>query len=286
MVNFKNMAIRKRTTRRKTGTATARRRSTTPRKRNSTATTAASFLVPLVFIVGILFCLGFLTFMGYRTVTASAFFDVKKIDIRGVNRVSKEQIEKIVSQRSEKSGVWNADLTAIKDDVEKLTQVKSAIISRVLPDGLRVNVIEREARAIVRLDRGDLWADDGAVLFDLVGKNDDRPPFVMIGWDENKTDRATKDNQERVKIYLKMLEEWQDYELAKRVSVVDLTDLRTPEVSVQDSSGTKTVILSKDNFGKKLQIGLENLANRGTEVTGINVSDVSPKLMYAKKTEN
>ena len=225
-------------------------------------------------------------FMGYRTVTASAFFDVKKIDIRGVHRVSKEEIEKIVSQQSEKSGVWNANLTAIKDDVEKLTQVKSAVVSRVLPDGLRVNVIEREARAIVRLERGDLWADDGAVLFDLVGKNDARPPFVMIGWDETKTERATKDNQERVKIYLKMLDEWQDFQLAKRVNVVNLVDLRTPQVSVQDSGGTKTVILSKDNFAKKLQLGLENLANRGTEVTGINVSDVSPKLIYAKKTEN
>ncbi len=225
-------------------------------------------------------------FMGYRTVTASAFFDVKKIDIRGVHRISKEEIEKIVSQQSEKSGVWNANLTGIKDDVEKLTQVKSAVVSRVLPDGLRVNVIEREARAIVRLERGDLWADDGAVLFDLVGKNDARPPFVMIGWDETKTERATKDNQERVKIYLKMLDEWQDFQLAKRVNVVNLADLRTPQVSVQDSGGTKTVILSKDNFAKKLQLGLENLANRGTEVTGINVSDVSPKLIYAKKTEN
>ena len=278
------MAIQKRTTRRKTGTTAKRRRSTTPRSRISQS--AANFLVPFVFIVGILFCLGFLTFMGYRTVTASAFFDVKKIDIRGANRVSKEEIEKIVSQRSEKSGVWNADLTSIRDDIEKITPVKSAVVSRVLPDGLRVNVLEREARAIVRLERGDLWADDGAVLFDLVGKNDARPPFVMTGWDESKTDRATKDNQERVKIYLKMLDEWQDFELAKRVSVVNLADLRMPQAFVQDSNGTKNVILAKDNFAKKLQMGLENLANRGNEVTGINVSDVSPKLIYLKKAEN
>ena len=149
-----------------------------------------------------------------------------------------------------------------------------------------MNVMEREARAIVRLERGDLWADDGAVLFDLVGKNEARPPFVMTGWDETKTDRATKDNQERVKIYLKMLDEWQNFELARRVSVVNLADLRMPQAFVQDSSGTKNVILSKDNFAKKLQLGLENLANRGTEVTGINVSDVSPKLIYVKKTEN
>ena len=42
-----------------------------------------NFFVPLFFIVCILFCLGFLAFMGYRTVTASAFFDVKQIEVKG-----------------------------------------------------------------------------------------------------------------------------------------------------------------------------------------------------------
>ena len=105
----------------------------------------------------------------------------KQIDVRGVSRVSKDDIEKIVSRQTEKSGVWNADLVTIREDIEKITQVKSAVVSRVLPDGLRVNLIEREPRAVVRLERGDLWADDGAVLFDLVGKNDDAPAVCDEG---------------------------------------------------------------------------------------------------------
>ncbi|MGI8640711.1 MAG: cell division protein FtsQ/DivIB [Pyrinomonadaceae bacterium] len=264
------MATRKRTTQRKTGTTTKRRRSTTPRKQSSGR--AENFLVPFVFVVGILFCLGFLMFMGYRTVTASAFFDVKKIDIRGAGRVSKDDIEKIVSRQTEKSGVWNADLMTIRDDIEKITQVKSAAVSRVLPDGLRVNLIEREPRAIVRLERGDLWADDGAVLFDLVGKNDARPPFVMTGWDESKTDKAAKDNQERVKIYLKMLDEWQNFELAKRVSVVNLSNLQAPKATVQDSGETVTLELARENFGKRLQKSLEIIAGKGKEIESVNLN--------------
>ena len=228
--------------------------------------------MPFVFVVGILFCLGFLMFMGYRTVTASAFFDVKKIDIRGAGRVSKDDIEKIVSRQTEKSGVWNADLMTIRDDIEKITQVKSAAVSRVLPDGLRVNLIEREPRAIVRLERGDLWADDGAVLFDLVGKNDARPPFVMTGWDESKTDKAAKDNQERVKIYLKMLDEWQNFELAKRVSVVNLSNLQAPKATVQDSGETVTLELARENFGKRLQKSLEIIAGKGKEIESVNLN--------------
>ncbi|MEO8073159.1 MAG: FtsQ-type POTRA domain-containing protein [Acidobacteriota bacterium] len=265
------MATRKRTTRRKTGTtATRRKRTVSSRGQNSGA--AAKFIVPFVFTVGILFCLGFLLFMGYRTVTASSFFDVKKIDVRGINRVSENDIEKIVSRQTEKSGVWNADLATIKEDIEKITQVKSAIVSRILPDGLRVNLIERQPRAVVRLDRGDLWADDDAVLFDLVEKNETRPPFVLKGWDESRTDKAAKNNQERVKIYLKMLDEWQEFELAKRVSAVNLSDLQAPQVTVQDSGETVTLELSKDNFAKRLQKSLEIIAGRGKEIESVSLN--------------
>ena len=265
------MAARKRTTQRKTGaTAARRKRGASSRGQNSGA--AAKFIVPFVFAVGILFCMGFLLFMGYRTVTASTFFDVKKVDVRGLSRVAKDDIEKIVSRQTDRSGVWNADLVTIREDIEKITQIKSAVVSRVLPDGLRVNLIEREPRAVVRLERGDLWADDGAVLFDLVGKNDERPPFVIKGWDENKTDRAAKDNQERVKIYLKMLDEWQEFELAKRVSVVNLSDLQSPQVIVQDSGETVTLEMSKDNFAKRLQKSLEIIAGRGREIESVSLN--------------
>src|SRR5215217_7175452 len=106
----------------------------------------ANFFVPLFLIFCILFCLGFLGFMGYRTVTASGFFDVKKIDVRGVNRASTDEIEKIVASQTQKCGVWNADLKEIKTKVENLAFVKSAAVSRGLPDGVRVNVIERVPR--------------------------------------------------------------------------------------------------------------------------------------------
>ena len=260
----------KKTTPRKTGTAVKRRRNAASRKQGSSS--AANFFVPLVFAVGILFCLAFLLFMGYRTVTASAFFDVKKIDVRGASRVSRDDIEKIVNRQTDKSGVWNADLVTIREDIEKITQIKSAVVSRVLPDGLRINLIEREPRAVVRLGRGDLWADDGAVLFDPVGKNEERPPFIMTGWDESKTDKAAKDNQERVKIYLKMLDEWQTFDLAKRVSLVNLTDFQAPQVVVQDSGETVTLELAKDNFGKRLQKSLEIIAGRGKEIESVGLN--------------
>jgi cell division septal protein FtsQ len=228
------MAIQKRGTTRKTNVAAKRpRRTSANRKKDSGAFT--NFFVPLFFIVGILFCLGFLSLMGYRTVTASAFFDVKRIEVRGTNRASREEVERIARAYTEKSGVWNADLKAIKGDVEKNNLIKTAVVARVLPDALVVNITERIPRAVVRTDGGDFWADEEAVILGAVGKDEARPPFVLRGWDEAKNERAAKENRERVKIYGKMMIEWQDYELARRVAWVNLADLREPQAVVQDS---------------------------------------------------
>lgn len=248
-------------------TSAARKpRKRTVGKRSQSTGNFANFFVPLFLIVGILFGLGFLSLMGYRTVTASSFFDTKTIDVRGVTRASKDDIERIVRLQTQKSGVWNADLADIKIDVEKLMFVKSAVVSRILPDGVRVSVNERIPRVVVRMKARDIWADEESVLLGAVKEDETRPPFVLRGWDESKSDKAAKDNQERVKIYLKMLNDWQDYDLAKRVSEVNLTDLQNPEISIPDSGNQMTISLGRENFGKRLRGALEGLTGKGSTI--------------------
>jgi cell division septal protein FtsQ len=279
----KNMATRKRKTTTMTNKSTTKpvkRRRTTPVRRK-TSGKSGSFFVPLFLMFGILFCLGFLLFMGYRTVTASSFFDVKAIEINGVSRASKDEIERIVLTQTEKSGAWNADLKVIKADIEKLTLVKSAVVSRILPDGIRVNVIERNKQAIVQTGNGDFWVDEDAAVLGAVAKDDQRPPFVLRGWDASESDKAIKENQERVRVYLKMLNDWKQFELSKRVTVVDLSDLREPQAIVQDSGELVTIVMAKDNFSK-LKTGLEDIAGRGCKVESIDVSSAQSRLTYRK----
>lgn len=207
--------------------------------------------------------------MGYRTVTASAFFDVRKIEVQGTSHVAPAEVEKIVRAETEKSGVWKADLGEIRGNVERLGFVKTATVSRVLPDGVRVNVVERKPVAVVRIEGGDFWADEDGVILTAVGKTESRPPFVLQGWERDKTENAAKNNRERVRLYLQMLEEWREFELAKRVVAVDLTDLQEPEAVVIDSGEPVKVVLGKENYAKHLRKALEVIANKGKEVESI-----------------
>ena len=228
-------------------------------------------VVPLFLILCILTCLGFLTFMGYQTVTASSFFDMKKVEVRGTTRVSREEIERIVRAEMAKSSVWNANVDEIRTEIEKLPFVKSVAVSRILPDGVRVNVSERMPRAVVRLGSGDVWVDDDALVLGKAEKNDLQNAFILRGWDEAKTDKAIKDNQERIRIFRKITEDLQNTSVAERVTAINLTYLQDAQVVVEDSGETVSVFLGREDFGKRLRTALDNLAGRGKEI-GILIS--------------
>ena len=271
------MATRKRTPAKKTTAVTkprTRRKTTTASSRRTTRKGAGNFVnffVPLFFILCIVFCIGFLAFMGYRTVAASSFFDVKQIEVKGTNKVSREAVEKIVRIESEKNGVWNADLQKIREEIEKADFVKNATVSRILPDGIRVNVTERTPKAIARIDGGDFWVDEDGVILVLAGKNEAQPPFFIQGWNRDKTEKAQEENKERVKIYLEMLDQWQEYELAKRVKAVDLTNIKEPKAITVDSGESVAIELENGNLANRLKDGIKAIAGRGSNYQAVNI---------------
>ncbi len=246
-----------------------RRRTAISSRKGKSSGHIFNVLVPLGFILAILSGLGFLLVMGYRTVTASSFFGVKNIDIRGVSRASKDEIERIVRQQAEKNGVWNAELEQIKAEVEKLNFVKTTVVSRILPDGIQVRVEERIPRAVVRVSRGEVWFDDDAVELGIVGKNDNRPSFILRGWDESASLKAKKDNQERLKSFLKISDEWQTLGIEKRVITLNLNDLQDAQATVEDSGETVTIFLGKEEFGKRLQKALSVIEGKGQSIESL-----------------
>ena len=94
------------------------------------------------------------------------------------------------------TGVWRADLDELSQHLERLPWVRTAVVSRVLPDGIRVRITEREPRAVVRTVAGRfIWVDDDAVLLGEMLPTDQMPAFFLRGWNEDDGDSARKENQ-------------------------------------------------------------------------------------------
>jgi cell division septal protein FtsQ len=230
-----------------------------------------NYALPLVICACLLICLGAIGYLGFERVAASEFFGVKRVEVTGVERASKQGIEALVKVETERAGVFRADLLELKAKIEKVTFVKSASVTRVLPDGIRVHVAERQPQAlVVRNGIRQLVDAEGSVLAPAEAVEKDLP-FTMTGWDESKTEKAWKENIERVRAYQKMLEEWRAASVLDRVQSVDLTELREPRAIVSDSDTTVSIAVGREHFGDNLVRGIKAIVGKGNVFAGVDL---------------
>lgn len=230
-----------------------------------------SFFLPLFLSICLLLCLGVLGYLGLQSVTASKFFEAKTVIVRGTERASREDIERVAANLAEKPGVWNADLGEIKAKIEKIPFVKSASVSRILPSGIRVEIVERVPIAVVRLSNGEMLVDEEANILAPATAKEETLPIMLTGWDESKTERAIKDNLERVKLYQRMLSEWREGGLISKVSNVDLADLRDPKAVIEDSGLPVTISVGRDSFAQHLKSGVSAIVGKGEMFDGVSL---------------
>lgn len=233
---------------------------------------AVSKIVLVLVVAGLLFA-------GYRAAASASFFQLHQVDVRGTSRSSAEQIQQIVRRSVGQSGVWRADLAAVSKQLERQPWVRTAVVSRLLPDGIRVRITERVPQAVVRNAAGHfVWVDDDAVVLGETSSTADQlPAFFVRGWSEDTSDEARRDNRERVKKYLELTREWSAAGLAERVSEVNLSDLGDIRAQLAGDDSQIEVRLGAKDPGIRLRKALEVLDSlrhtpRGALITCVDIS--------------
>lgn len=219
-----------------------------------------------------------LIFAGYRVAASASFFQVRKVEVQGNSRVSSDAIQALVFKEAEKTGVWRADLQGITARLEHLPWVRTAIVSRVLPDRIRVRISERVPRAVVRTGSGRFrWVDEDAVLLGEMLPTDQIPSFFLRGLNEEDSQAVQQENRERVQKFLELQRDWDAAGLSERVSEVNLIDVRDVRAQLAGDSSQIEVRLGSHDHGKRLKDALEVLDGqrqtpRGSLISYIDLS--------------
>lgn len=234
--------------------------------------------MPLIGKTLVAVCVGVVCFTAYRTASSSSFFALRTIDMSGVSQGSEDQLKALVRRAGGANGVWKADLAAISAELERQPWVRKAVVSRVLPSGLRVRITERVPRAVVRTSAGRfVWVDDDGVLTGTVAPTQNAPAFFMRGWDESGTESGRTENRRRVEKYLELSREWEAAGVASRVSEVNLDDLRDVRAQLTGDDSQIEVRLGREDLTKRLRQSLEALDEqrstpRGAHITYIDMT--------------
>jgi len=233
-----------------------------PAKRGGGETIAARFksvlgYVPLALRMGVIAIIVLIAFVGYRAAASASFFQVRTIETRGVSRASVDEIKNAVRHDVSETGVWRADLPELSKHLERLPWVRTAVVTRVLPDGIRVRITEREPKAVVRNAAGRfIWVDDDAVYLGEMSSTDQMPAFFLRGWNEEDSKTAQTENRERVRKFLELQRDWSAQGVSERVSEVNLLDLRDVRVQLAGDDSQIEVRLGGQDQNTRLSKAL------------------------------
>lgn len=209
-------------------------------------------------LIAVVFLMGLVGFFASTSLASSSFFSIRTIDVFGAERTPESSVVRVVS--ADRKNIWDVDLEEIRVNLEGMKTVRRAAVSRVLPDTIRVDIVERTPVAAVRLGDSLYWADDEAVLIAKVRRNETRPDFFLVGWDRGEYRQAIRSNKRRVQMFESMADEWSDFGMSKRVHSVDMTETSNVVASVSSSEGRIPVEMGNRDFGARMRRALEALA--------------------------
>jgi cell division protein FtsQ len=209
--------------------------------------------VPLALRIGVAAIIALIAFVGYRAAASASFFQVRTVETRGASRASVDDIKNAVRRDVSETGVWRADLQQLSTHLERLPWVRTAVVTRVLPDGIRVRITEREPKAVVRTSAGRfMWVDDDAVYLGEMSPTDQMPAFFLRGWNEDNSNTAQAENRDRVRKFLELQRDWSGQGISERVSEVNLLDLRDVRVQLANDDSQIEVRLGGQDQSARL----------------------------------
>jgi cell division protein FtsQ len=106
----------------------------------------------------------------WRQLGHANYFRLAQFDIQTGPHVAKAELQSFLTARLGQN-IFTIDLKFLAQRLKAYPWIKSAVIRRELPSALRVEIVERQAAAVLRLEQAYLVDEDG-VVFKRIDRGD------------------------------------------------------------------------------------------------------------------
>jgi hypothetical protein len=179
------------------------------------AAAMSAFVKPVAIVLAIV-----LVIVGYNVLAGSRAFQLRRVTVADVSGGLRDEVEQTVRRAIGQNGLLDVELSGIRQKVEAIPRVRTATVSRMLPDGIYVRVVERQPVVLVRRESGPregklVWLDDDAVEVgeypDIKGESGnlkDIPPIAKGFAEGLRSQALVAEDRERVALYKQLQHEF------------------------------------------------------------------------------
>jgi cell division protein FtsQ len=193
---------------------------------------------------------------GFRSyLLRSPKFAIGIKEIQGLRHLSESQVlMKLKEIEEQNRSLFALDLDGLRKSVELLPWVKTAIVRRVWPDRLMIQVTERVPIAFARIDDSTQLVDEDGVL--LESKSEGLASFdfpVLTGLESGFETELLARNRKRIDLYLRLIRDLDENHagLSRDLSEVHLQDAGSVSIVLNDD--TVLVHIGADHFQERFR---------------------------------
>lgn len=149
-----------------------------------------NYIVSALKTISSILSIGIIGFIIVSYSTNIGLFDTYKIKINGNQFVTEDQIQSTLKPFIE-SNYFSIDLNELQKEISSLNYIESVQLSRILPNTVVVQVIEREPILLITLGNENFLMDKNGVFLPAKGKAISYYPVPIINLSEdieNKTE--------------------------------------------------------------------------------------------------
>jgi cell division protein FtsQ len=175
------------------------------------------------------------------------------IETVGLTKITRAQIMRVMGEDIGRN-IYKVPLEDRKRQLEEIPWVKTASVMRLLPDRLRIEIVERTPVAYVRIGSRVSVIDADGIVMELPPRAKLNYSFPVITGMLSSEPLSTR--AARMKIYARLIGELDGNELghSKDLSEVDLSDPEDVKVTVEDAGGALVVHLGASDFLERYRI--------------------------------
>lgn len=229
--------------------------------------TGGSILLSLLAIGGLIVL--------FHLFAGSRFFELKEVDVKGNTLLSSEEVGTMVKSVVSR-GVLNADLDLIRSKLIAYPLIREAEVARLLPNRLRVRIVERQPVALARRGSSVVCVDDEGIMFGDSSYWRGRPTPPVISGLAESGDNANETNRQRIMTYKRLMAELDHSEppLSSRIDEVHFDEDQSVRLTLADSR--VAVLIGREDFRTRLNAALDVLdAVRRKDTDALNVLRIS-----------
>ena len=228
--------------------------------------TGATFARPAAGLVVVV-----LVILGYNALADSKLFLLNRVTISDAGPTLQADIEQVIRRSVGQTKLMEVDLSELRRKIESMPRVRGATVARVLPDGIFVRVVERQAAVLVRREAGALvWLDEEAVELgefselklpdsNSGGAAAEVPPIAKGFAEGQRSQGALAEDRERIQIYKRIEKEFSEGSnpLWGLIDQIDLTF--TKSVNMRLAHPPVLIHIGSTDFRKRAERALQVL---------------------------